>query len=107
MNTGILLVSSPFQADRVHAAVLMEFSPPIEDAYEFFVALARQEKPVELYYYPNGAHPLDTPQERLSSLQRNVDWFRFWMQGYDRRDASDPDQYRRWRMMRSRGYPER
>jgi len=99
--------ASPFHADRVHAAVLMEFSPPIEDAYEFFVALARQEKPVELYYYPRGAHPLDTPQERLSSLQRNVDWFRFWMQGYDRPDASDPDQYRRWRAMRSRGDPER
>jgi len=99
--------ASPFNADRVEAAVLMEFTPPIEDAYEFFVALARQGKPVELYYYPKGAHPLDTPAERLASLQRNVDWFRFWIQGYDRRDPDDPEQYRRWRAMRSRGYPEK
>lgn len=99
--------ASPFNADRVEAAVLMEFTAPIEDAYEFFVALARQGKPVELYFYPKGAHPLDTPAERLASLRRNVDWFRFWIQGYERRAADDPEQYHRWREMRSRAEFER
>ena len=97
-----LKYASPFNADRVKAAVLMEFTAPIEDAYEFFVALARQGKPVELYCYPKGAHPLDTPAERLASLRRNVDWFRFWIQGYERREADDPEQYDRWSEMRSR-----
>ena len=63
-------------------------------------------KQVELYNYPRGAHPLDTPIERLMSLQRNVDWFRFWMQGYDRPDPEDPEQYARWRAMRSRAHSE-
>ncbi len=96
-----LKYSDPFNADRVRAAVLMEFTPPIENAYEFFVALARQGKPVELYHYPKGAHPLDTPFERVASLQRNVDWFRFWMQGYEGKAPDyDPGQYVRWRELR-------
>jgi len=90
----------PFKADRVQAPVLLEFTSPIEDAYEFFIALARQRKPVELYYYPKGSHPLDTPLERVASLQRNVDWFRFWMENYERKNSEDPDQYTRWRAMR-------
>jgi hypothetical protein len=69
-------------------------------ALEFFVALSRQKKPVELYFYPHGEHVLDTPAERMASLQRNVDWFRFWMQGFERPGAEDPDQYARWRALR-------
>ena len=71
------------------------------DAYEFFVSLNRQGKPVELYFYPNGEHALDTPFERVASLQRNVDWFRFWMQGYEGKAPEyDPEQYIRWRKLR-------
>lgn len=99
--TNWLEYSPPFKADRVQAAVLLEFTSPIEDAYELFIALAREGKPVELYYYPKGSHPLDTPLERVASLQRNVDWFRFWMQSYERKNPEDPDQYTRWRAMRA------
>ena len=72
------------------------------NAYEFFTALRRQDKPVELIYYPNGEHELDTPAERLASLRRNVDWFRFWMQGIEGSAPTyDPDQYKRWRELRA------
>jgi dipeptidyl aminopeptidase/acylaminoacyl peptidase len=95
-----LQYAPPFKAGNVQAAVLME-STYINGAFEFFVALARQGKAVELYYYPKGAHPLDTPFERLASLQRNVDWFRFWMQGYEGKAPNyDPEQYVRWRRLR-------
>jgi dipeptidyl aminopeptidase/acylaminoacyl peptidase len=93
--------AAPFNAAHVQAAVLMEFTGPIEDAYEFFITLAGQGKPVELYDYPKGSHPLDTPLERLASLQRNVDWFRFWMQGYERLNPEDVDQYVRWHTMQA------
>jgi hypothetical protein len=70
-------------------------------AYEFFAALSRQGKPGELYFYPKGEHALDTPLERTASLQRNVDWFRFWMQGYEGKAPDyDPEQYLRWRRLR-------
>ncbi len=90
----------PFKASNVQAPILME-STYVNGVFEFFVALARQGKAVELYYYPKGAHPLDTPFERLASLQRNVDWFRFWMQGYEGKVPDyDPEQYVRWRRLR-------
>jgi hypothetical protein len=42
-----------------------------------------------------------TPLERIASLQRNVDWFRFWVQGYEAKAPDyDPDQYVRWRKLR-------
>jgi dipeptidyl aminopeptidase/acylaminoacyl peptidase len=95
--------SVPFNAGNVQAPLLMEYTGEIEDAYEFFISLARQGKPVELFRYPNGAHPLDTPLERVASLQRNVDWFRFWMQGYEGKAPDyDTDQYVRWRALRQK-----
>jgi len=57
-------------------------------------------KPVEYYYYPNEDHQPDHPQARLANLQRNLDWYRFWLQGYERTDPEDPEQYVRWRAFR-------
>lgn len=89
-----------FGASHLHAPLLMEYTK-IESAYELFTLLNRQGKPVELYFYPNGHHPLDTPLERISSLERNVDWFRFWLQDYERPSPEDPEQYSRWRTLRA------
>ncbi|MDT8068489.1 MAG: prolyl oligopeptidase family serine peptidase [Terriglobia bacterium] len=96
-----------FNASNVRCPLLMEYTGhghlpygPI-GAFEFFTALYRQDKPVELYFYPLGDHPLDTPLERVASLQRNVDWFRFWIQSYEGQSPSyDPDQFQRWRELR-------
>ena len=94
-----------FNAQNVTAPLLMEYtqgwlgSEPVS-AYEFFVALRRQGKPVDLFYYPKGEHELDTPAERIASLQRNVDWFRFWIQGYERPDLGASTQYARWRSLK-------
>jgi dipeptidyl aminopeptidase/acylaminoacyl peptidase len=91
----------PFNAEKVRAAVLMEYIDTAEYGFEFFTALSRLGKAVEFYHYPHGAHPLDTPFERIGSLQRNVDWFRFWMQGYEGKPPDyDPDQYVRWHELR-------
>jgi hypothetical protein len=47
-------------------------------------------------------------------MQRNVDWYRFWLQGYERADPEDRGQYLRWRKLKAqqdaedaRGYPDR
>ena len=97
--------SPAFNAQSAHVPLLMEYcgygvlSQPLS-ALEFFVALRRQAKPVELYFYPKGEHMLDTPWERVASLQRNVDWFRFWMQGFERAHPEDHEQYIRWEALR-------
>lgn len=93
----------PFNAEKVQAPVLMEYRDTGQSAFEFFTALSRLGKAVDLYCYPNGEHPLDTPWERIASLQRNVDWFRFWMQGYEGKAPDyDVSQFVRWRALRSK-----
>jgi hypothetical protein len=70
-------------------------------AYEFHGALVALNKPVELFFYPHGDHPLDTPFERIASLQRNLDWFRFWMLDREGEAPSyDPNQFLRWRLLK-------
>jgi hypothetical protein len=77
-------------------------APPIGLAasFEVFTGLNRLNRPVELYYYPNESHTPDHPQARLATLQRNLDWYRFWLQGYERPNPEDPGQYKRWEHLR-------
>jgi dipeptidyl aminopeptidase/acylaminoacyl peptidase len=106
--------SISFNLDKIHTPVLMEVmgdgkkyespdSPPDKLAVtnEVFVGLGQLRKPVEYYYYPNEIHQPEHPQARIASEQRNVDWFRFWLQGYERPNPEDPDQYRRWERLRA------
>jgi len=99
-----LKFSPAFNASKLRVPLLMEYTARENgaiDGMEFFVALKKQEKPVDLVYYPRGDHVLARPSERTASLQRNVDWFRFWMQGHEGQAPDyDPDQYLRWRTLR-------
>jgi hypothetical protein len=42
-------------------------------------------------------HVLTNPAARTASQQGSVDWFRFWLQGYEDPDPSKADQYKCWR----------
>jgi dipeptidyl aminopeptidase/acylaminoacyl peptidase len=108
-----LKYSPAFNLEKIHTPVLMEemgygvaydseLAPPVNltSHYELFTGLNRLNKPVELYYYPLEDHTPDHPQGRLASLQRNVDWYRFWLQGYERPNPEDADQYKRWEALR-------
>lgn len=67
---------------------------------ETYASLWEQKKPVDLIYIPNGQHILQKPLDRMASQQGNVDWFRFWLQGYEDPDALKAKQYVRWRLLR-------
>jgi len=96
--------SPAFNAQNVRCPILMEytrFPGDLTGNMEFFVALKRQGKPVEMFSYPTGEHDLDLPSQRLASLRRNVDWFRFWMQGTEGTPpAYDLEQFVRWNELR-------
>jgi hypothetical protein len=57
--------------------------------------------------FPEGAHALARPSERMISLQGNVDWFRFWLKEERRSELVLPnetaaaltEQYDRWAQM--------
>jgi dipeptidyl aminopeptidase/acylaminoacyl peptidase len=105
--------SISFNLDKVHTPLLMEemgynvhddksYSLPLSLAvyYEVAKGLTSLGKPVEMYYYPDEDHQLDHPRARLTTLQRSLDWYRFWLQGYERPNPEDPDQYKRWEHLR-------
>jgi dipeptidyl aminopeptidase/acylaminoacyl peptidase len=106
--------SISFNLEKIHTPLLMEemgygtsfdkrFAPPIFVAmpFEVFGGLSQLHKPVEFYYYPNEEHQPDHPQARLANMQRNLDWYRFWLQGYERPNPEDPNQYKRWEELRT------
>jgi dipeptidyl aminopeptidase/acylaminoacyl peptidase len=68
--------------------------------WELYASLRMQNKPVDLMYIPDGHHVLQKPLERLASQQTNVDWFRFWLQGYEDPDPVKRVQYKRWEGLR-------
>lgn len=93
-----------FNAQNVRCPILMEytrFPGDLTGNMEFFVALKRQGKAVELFSYPTGEHDIDVPSQRLASLQRNVDWFRFWIQDMEGSPPGyDPEQFVRWNKLK-------
>jgi dipeptidyl aminopeptidase/acylaminoacyl peptidase len=105
--------SISFNLDKIHTPLLMEVmgygrtnddpNRPLNNLavqYEVFTGLSRLERPVELYFYPEEQHQMDHPIARITALQRNVDWYRFWLEGYERPNVADRSQYRHWEQLR-------
>lgn len=55
----------------------------------------------ELFVFPNEPHQKFQPRHKLAVYDRNVDWFRFWLQGYEDPASAKQDQYERWRQMKA------
>jgi dipeptidyl aminopeptidase/acylaminoacyl peptidase len=87
-----------FQLDQMQAPLRIEAIGPMSvlGEWEIYSSLKMQGKPVDMIYFPLGQHIHQRPLERLESQQGNVDWFRFWLQGYEDSDPTKRDQYRRW-----------
>ena len=90
-----------FQLDHVRAPLRIEAIGPISmlTEWEIYASLRQEGKPVDLIYIPAGQHILQKPLDRMASEQGNVDWFRFWLQGYQDPDPAKAAQYQRWRTL--------
>jgi hypothetical protein len=101
LQTWLELAPS-FHLDKVHAPLMITSIGPssILLEWEIYSSLFQQEKPVDLFYIPADEHILQKPLERLASGQVTVDWFRFWLQGYEDPDPAKHQQYLRWHRMR-------
>lgn len=55
----------------------------------------------DMYVFPNEPHIKFEPKHKLAVYERNVDWFRFWLQGYEDPDPAKVTQYSIWRVMKS------
>jgi hypothetical protein len=96
-------VAPSFNLNKIQAPLRIEairwFS--ILEEWEIYSSLYQQGKPVDLIYIPDGQHILQQPQQRYASQQGNVDWFRFWLQGYEAPDFEKKAEYQRWERLRA------
>jgi dipeptidyl aminopeptidase/acylaminoacyl peptidase len=98
------LKESPvFHMDRVTTPLMVVAAgrTGILGMWEPYAALRYMHKPVELIILNSDEHVLTNPAERMASQGGTLDWFRFWLQGYEDRDPSKAEQYDRWRKLRS------
>ena len=96
--------------DCIRAALRIEsYGAYAKNNSDIYALLRRQYRPVEMLKFPEGAHALSRPSERMVSLQGNVDWYRFWLKGERRQALLVPgetadtlqDQYARWEQMQA------
>jgi hypothetical protein len=92
--------SPGFHLDKVNAPLLIavEKDSAIE-MWQSYSGLRYLKKPVELDLMNTDEHVITNPVERMSSQGLSLDWFRFWLQGYENPDPAKAEQYKRWREM--------
>lgn len=100
-----------FNLDRITAPLRIVVHGPdtfLLGNWQPYAGLRYLHKPVDLILM-NPAnirgmsiseHVLSTPALRMVSQGGSVDWFRFWLQGYEDPDPAKMEQYKRWRGLR-------
>ena len=91
-----------FNMDRVTTPlrVVATRSGSLMEMWEPYALLEAMRKPVDLIVLNSTEHVVTDPKIRLAAQGGNVDWFRFWLQGYEDPDPAKVDQYQRWRQLR-------
>jgi dipeptidyl aminopeptidase/acylaminoacyl peptidase len=103
--------SPTLNGDKVSAPLLIQASN--EDAqYELqmYTALRRNSRPVDMMVYLGDGHSLESPEHRFQSMDLNLDWFEFWLNGREDPDVEKAEQYRRWEKlcdMQKAGNPDK
>jgi dipeptidyl aminopeptidase/acylaminoacyl peptidase len=86
---------------EIEAPILMHH-PAFEafTAIELMRHMADAGRPYDAYIYPNETHLKWQPAHLRSIMNRNLDWFRFWLQDHVDSDPTKSDQYSRWMHLR-------
>jgi dipeptidyl aminopeptidase/acylaminoacyl peptidase len=93
-------ISPAFKLDNIHAPILFQHSEQeYMYALDYEIPLIREHR-ADLYVFPNEPHQKFQPKHKLAVYERNLDWFRFWLQGYEDPNPVKKQQYAHWREMR-------
>jgi hypothetical protein len=89
-----------FNLDKIRSPVLMQVP---EQEYVWLLDSAvplMLDHKADLYVFPQAPHFKFQPRQLLAANERNVDWFRFWLQDYEDPDPEKKGQYAVWREMK-------
>src|SRR3546814_814359 len=96
-------ISPAYFSERIKAPLLMQMAEEeYRAALDYYVPMVRAGAAVEMYAFPQAGHWKFLPRQKLASYERDLDWFRFWLQGFEDKDLRKAEQYARWRVMRER-----
>jgi hypothetical protein len=88
------------RAGDISCPVLQEFSGhQAHEALELNELLLHAHIPTELVIYPHEAHILYGPRDRAMAMQRNLDWFNYWLLGQRESHPADAGEYKVWKEM--------
>lgn len=89
-----------FNLSKIRVPVLMQVP---EQEYVWLLDSAvplMLDHKADLYVFPQAPHFKFQPKQLLAANERNVDWFRFWLQGYEDPDPAKRAQYAHWQEMK-------
>jgi len=94
-------ISPALNAHRIHTPLLINAADAEYTAdMQLVTTLREMHKPIELFIYANERHEKNQPKHRYEIYERNVDWFKFWLQNKEDSDPAKIEQYKRWRELR-------
>jgi dipeptidyl aminopeptidase/acylaminoacyl peptidase len=87
--------------DSIEAPILLNLAAvETSGALHLIRHMAEAGKPYDAYVFPNETHIKWQPAHLRVIQERNLDWFRFWLQGYEDSNPSKTLQYAHWRRLR-------
>jgi len=99
-------VSPALNLHKIKCPILMQL-PEQEymSSLDYMIPLVRDRR-ADVYVFPNEPHQKFQPRHKLAVYERNLDWFRFWLQGVEATDAAKKEQFARWEIMKARSSAE-
>lgn len=93
-------ISPAYKLDRMKAPILFQHSEQeYMYALDYVIPLLRRDQ-ADLYVFPNEPHQKFQPRHKIAAYERNLDWFRFWLQGHEDEGPGKQSQYEYWQRMR-------
>ena len=96
------ILSPAYDVDKFHAPLLLQM-PEQEYFYslDYAIPLLLDHR-ADMYVFPNEPHQKFQPKHKLAAYERNLDWFRFWLQGYEDPSPDKRTQYEHWHVLKDR-----
>ncbi len=90
--------SPEFNLQKINTPLMIvgEGEASLLSMWEPYAGLRYMNKPTDLVLLHTDEHILTNPAVRMASQGGSVDWFRFWLQGYEDPVPTKAEQYRRW-----------
>jgi len=96
------VLSPAYNVDKFHAPILFQ-TPEQEYLHSLdYVIPLLLDRRADMYVFPNEPHQKFQPKHKLAAYERNLDWFRFWLQGYEDSSPAKAGQYEYWHALRDR-----